>query len=197
MEYGPRALGNRSIIGDSRSPEMQAKLNLKIKYRESFRPFAPSVLEESAREYFEIDDRSPYMLLCADVQHSRRKEFQLEKEIKLSEENLLPVVNKIRSDIPAVTHVDYSARIQTVREADNPVYYRIIKAFQKLTGCGVIINTSFNVRGEPIVCTPEDAYLCFMRTEMDALVLGSYILYKEEQPQIMEDENWRDRYELD
>lgn len=197
MEYGPRALGNRSIIGDPRSPEMQAKLNLKIKYRESFRPFAPSVLEESVGEYFEIEDRTPYMLFCADVQHNRRKEFQLEKEIKLSDENLLSVVNKIRSDIPAVTHVDYSARIQTVRETDNPAYYRIIKAFQELTGCGVIINTSFNVRGEPIVCTPEDAYLCFMRTEMDVLVLGNYILYKEEQPGIEHDEDWRERYELD
>lgn len=197
MEYGPRALGNRSIIGDPRSPEMQAKLNLKIKYRESFRPFAPSVLEESVGEYFEIEDRTPYMLFCADVQHNRRKEFQLEKEIKLSDENLLSVVNKIRSDIPAVTHVDYSARIQTVRERDNPVYYRIIKAFQELTGCGVIINTSFNVRGEPIVCTPEDAYLCFMRTEMDVLVLGNYILYKEEQPGLEHDEDWRERYELD
>lgn len=197
MEYGPRALGNRSIIGDPRSPEMQSKLNLKIKYRESFRPFAPSVLEESTEEYFEMDCRSPYMLLCADVQETRRTEFQLGEEIKLSQENLLPVVNKVRSDIPAVTHVDYSARIQTVNEEDNPTYYGIIKAFQQLTGCGVIINTSFNVRGEPIVCTPEDAYLCFMRTEMDALVLGDYILYKEEQPQLENDEDWRDRYELD
>lgn len=197
MEYGPRALGNRSIIGDSRSPEMQSKLNLKIKYRESFRPFAPSVLEECAEDYFEIDCRSPYMLLCADVQKGRRKEFLLGEEIELSKENLLPVVNKVRSDIPAVTHVDYSARVQTVREEDNSIYYGIIKEFQKLTGCGVIINTSFNVRGEPIVCTPEDAYLCFMRTEMDVLVLGNYILYKEEQPELENDEDWRKRYELD
>ena len=197
MEYGPRALGNRSIIADSRSPEMQSKLNLKIKYRESFRPFAPSVLEENAGEYFEIDCRSPYMLLCADVQGQRRKEFCLAEEIELSQENLLPIVNKMRSDIPAVTHVDYSARIQTVNEKDNPTYYGIIKAFQKQTGCGVVINTSFNVRGEPIVCTPEDAYLCFMRTEMDVLVLENCILYKAEQPQLMDDEDWREQYELD
>lgn len=197
MEYGPRALGNRSIIGDPRSPEMQSKLNLKIKYRESFRPFAPSVLEELAADYFEIDYRSPYMLFCADVQKMRREAFYLEKEIEQSKENLLPVVNKVRSDIPAVTHVDYSARIQTVNREDNPIYYEIIKAFEHLTGCGVVINTSFNVRGEPIVCTPEDAYLCFMRTEMDVLVLGKFILYKEEQPQMENDENWRDKYELD
>lgn len=197
MEYGPRALGNRSIIGDPRSPEMQSKLNLKIKYRESFRPFAPSVLEECAREYFAIDYRSPYMLFCADVKEERRKAFSLGQEIALSQENLLPVVNKVRSDIPAVTHVDFSARIQTVREEDNQVYYGIIKAFKDLTGCGVIINTSFNVRGEPIVCTPEDAYLCFMRTEMDILVFGSFILYKEEQPQLEGDGDWRSQYELD
>lgn len=197
MEYGPRALGNRSIIGDPRSPEMQSKLNLKIKYRESFRPFAPSVLEESVGEYFEMDCKSPYMLFCADVQETRRMKFQLAKEIESAQDNLLPVVNKVRSDIPAVTHVDYSARIQTVNENDNPLYYGIIKAFQRLTGCGVIINTSFNVRGEPIVCTPEDAYLCFMRTEMDVLVLGNCILYKEEQPRLENDENWRSQYELD
>ncbi len=197
MEYGPRALGNRSIIGDSRSPQMQSRLNLKIKYRESFRPFAPSVLEESLHDYFELDCRSPYMLLCADVRKDRRMEFCLDEEINLSQGNLLPIVNMARSDIPAVTHVDYSARIQTVNEEDNPIYYGIIKAFQKMTGCDVIINTSFNVRGEPIVCTPEDAYLCFMRTEMDVLVLGNCILYKEEQPQMADNEDWRMRYELD
>ncbi len=197
MEYGPRALGNRSIIGDPRSPEMQSKLNLKIKYRESFRPFAPSVLAENAGEYFELDCQSPYMLLCANVQKKRRKAFQLEKEMELSQGDLLSVVNRTRSDIPAVTHVDYSARVQTVNEEDNPIYYGIIKAFQKLTGCGVIINTSFNVRGEPIVCTPEDAYLCFMRTEMDVLVLGDCILYKEEQPKLQDDREWRSQYELD
>lgn len=197
MEYGPRALGNRSIIGDPRSSEMQSKLNLKIKYRESFRPFAPSVLEERAKEYFEIDYKSPYMLFCADVQETRRKGFCLEKEIESTNENLLPVVSKARSDIPAVTHVDYSARIQTVNERDNPIYYGIIKAFERLTGCGVIINTSFNVRGEPIVCTPQDAYQCFMRTEMDVLVLGNYILYKEEQIPMEKSDNWRNEYELD
>ena len=197
MEYGPRALGNRSIIGDARSPRMQSKLNLKIKYRESFRPFAPSVLEESAEQYFNLNGRSPYMLFCADVCEERRKDFCLEDEIGRSQEDLLPVVNKVRSDIPAVTHVDYSARVQTVRKEDNPIYYGIIKAFENLTGCGVIINTSFNVRGEPIVCTPEDAYLCFMRTEMDLLVMGSYILYKEEQTQLEGDRNWRNQYELD
>ncbi len=197
MEYGPRALGNRSIIGDSRSPQMQSRLNLKIKYRESFRPFAPSVLEESLQNYFELDCRSPYMLFCADVRKDRRMEFCLDEEIDLSQGNLLPIVNMARSDIPAVTHVDYSARIQTVNEEDNPIYYGIIKAFRQLTGCDVIINTSFNVRGEPIVCTPEDAYLCFMRTEMDVLVLGNCILYKEEQPQMTDNDDWRMRYELD
>lgn len=197
MEYGPRALGNRSIIADPRSPMMQSKLNLKIKYRESFRPFAPSVLEENVGEYFEMDGRNPYMLICADVRKERRKDFSLENEMQLSQENLLPIVNKVRSDIPAVTHVDYSARIQTVNEEDNPSYYGIIKAFQQLTGCGVVINTSFNVRGEPIVCTPEDAYLCFMRTEMDVLVLGTFLLYKEEQPELKNDGDWREQYELD
>lgn len=197
MEYGPRALGNRSIIGDPRSPEMQSKLNLKIKYRESFRPFAPSVLAEAAGEYFELGCQSPYMLLCADVREDRRKEFQLGEEIRSSHGDLLPVVNKPRSDIPAVTHVDYSARVQTVNEKDNPIYYGIIKAFQKLTGCGVIVNTSFNVRGEPIVCTPEDAFLCFMRTEMDVLVLGNCILYKEEQQELHDNKDWRSQYELD
>lgn len=197
MEYGPRALGNRSIIADPRSPKMQSRLNLKIKYRESFRPFAPSVLEEKAEEYFEMTCKSPYMLFCADVQKKRRKHFSVEKEIETCQENLISVVNEVRSDLPAITHVDYSARIQTVNEEDNPIYYKIIKAFQQLTGCGVIINTSFNVRGEPIVCTPEDAYLCFMRTEMDVLVIGKYILYKEEQPQLVNDRDWRKQYEPD
>lgn len=197
MEYGPRALGNRSIIADPRSSEMQSKLNLKIKYRESFRPFAPSVIEENAGEYFEMDFKSPYMLFCADVQGANRKKFQLENEIESSQENLIHVINKARSDIPAVTHVDYSARIQTVNEEDNPIYYGIIKAFQQITGCGAIVNTSFNVRGEPIVCTPEDAYLCFMRTNMDVLVLGKHILYKEEQEKLINDVDWRNQYELD
>lgn len=197
MEYGPRALGNRSIIGDARSPRMQSKLNLKIKYRESFRPFAPSVLAERAQDYFDLNTDSPYMLLCADVNKKLQKEFYLEENLKESGDNLLPVVNMERSIIPAVTHVDYSARIQTVSEDTNPVYYGIIKAFEKITGCGVIVNTSFNVRGEPIVCTPEDAYLCFMRTEMDILVLENMILRKEEQRPLKEDGDWRKQYALD
>lgn len=197
MEYGPRALGNRSIIGDARSERMQSKLNLKIKYRESFRPFAPAVLKEKADEYFDISAESPYMLMCADVKESIRNEFNLVDEIGKSKGDLLQVVNHSRSVIPAVTHVDYSARIQTVSEDVNPFFYRLIKAFEDKTGCAVLINTSFNVRGEPIVCTPYDAYMCFMRTEMDVLVLGNYILLKEEQAGLVNDENWRNRYELD
>lgn len=197
MEYGPRALGNRSIIADARSPQMQSKLNLKIKYRESFRPFAPSVLEEDVKEYFDLAGTSPYMLICADVLESKREHFDLDESLENTEDNLLPVVNMIRSDIPAVTHVDYSARIQTVSEEVNPTYYGIIKALKERSGCSVIINTSFNVRGEPIVCTPEDAYLCFMRTEMDVLILGNAILYKEEQSAISEAKDWRTIYELD
>ena len=196
MEFGPRALGNRSIIGNAQSPEMQSKLNLKIKYRESFRPFAPSVLEEDVSDYFEIEQTSPYMLLCANVKKSRCKNFLVYDERKKYEDNLLKVVNMERSDIPAVTHVDYSARIQTVNEETNSYYYGIINAVKRTTGCSVIINTSFNVRGEPIVCTPEDAYKCFMRTDMDVLVLENCVLYKENQPKFEED-NWRDLYELD
>lgn len=197
MEYGPRALGNRSIIGDARSDSMQSQINLKIKYRESFRPFAPSVLQETASEYFELDRESPYMLLCADVQESIRKEFHLENLLCATNMDMLPVVNQMRSEIPAVTHVDYSARIQTVDRERNEEYYKILKQLQKDTGCSVIINTSFNVRGEPIVCTPEDAYRCFMRTEMDVLVLNHMILYKEQQPEMTEEADWRNRYELD
>ncbi|MDE6626709.1 MAG: carbamoyltransferase [Lachnospiraceae bacterium] len=197
MEYGPRALGNRSIIADARSPQMQSKLNLKIKYRESFRPFAPSVLEEDTKAYFELTGISPYMLLCADIREDKREKFDLNESLENTKDNLLPIVNMVRSDIPAVTHVDYSARIQTVSEDTNPVYYGIIRALKERTGCSVIINTSFNVRGEPIVCSPEDAYLCFMRTEMDVLVLGNAILYKEEQPAISEEKDWRTIYELD
>lgn len=197
MEYGPRALGHRSIIADPRSEEMQARLNLKIKYRESFRPFAPSVLAERVQDYFEMDGDSPYMLLCADVQKDRRESFDLQKLIEASDMDMLPVVRMRRSDIPAVTHVDYSARIQTVDEERNPVYYSIIKEFEKRTGCGVIVNTSFNVRGEPIVCTPRDAWLCFMRSDMDVLVLGNEILYKEDQPPFEENQDWREQYELD
>ncbi len=197
MEFGPRALGNRSIIGDARSDEMQSRLNLKIKFRESFRPFAPSVLEEDAEKYFKIKSKSPYMLFCAYVQDNLRKEFQLDRCSKESEDDLLEVINKKRSDIPAVTHVDYSARVQTVSEEDNPMYYRILKALREKTGCSVVINTSFNVRGEPVVCTPEDAYLCFMRTDMDVLVLGHMILVKDRQPKLQQQDDWRDRYELD
>lgn len=197
MEYGPRALGNRSILADPRSKEMQSKLNLKIKFRESFRPFAPSVLAEKVNDYFELEKQSPYMLLCADVKEKRRKHFDLEGLLNESSHNMLPVVNAERSDIPAVTHVDYSARIQTVDKGQNYDYYRLIKEFEKLTGYGVLVNTSFNVRGEPIVCSPEDAYLCFMRTEMDVLVMENYVLYKEEQQVYEETTDWRSVYELD
>ena len=197
MEYGPRALGNRSIIADSRSPKMQSKLNLKIKYRESFRPFAPSVLEERLGDYFELSAPSPYMLLVDEVKKDNQRPFDLDKLLAASEEDMLPVVNEVRSDIPAVTHVDYSARIQTVNRERNEHYYDLIKAFERETGCGVIVNTSFNVRGEPIVCTPQEAYECFMRTEMDVLLLENLILYKEEQPTWTETEDWREKYELD
>jgi len=192
MEFGPRALGCRSIIGDARSSDMQSKMNLKIKYRESFRPFAPSCLEENAKDYFDIDRPSPYMLIVADVKKERCITAGDDRMVPFDEQ-----INQLRSDIPAVTHVDFSARIQTVTPDTNKGYYDIIKAFHELTGYGVIINTSFNVRGEPIVCTPEDAYRCFMRTEMDCLVLGSYLLEKTEQPEFNDDENWRDSYQLD
>lgn len=197
MEFGPRALGNRSIIGDARSDEMQSRLNLKIKFRESFRPFAPSVLEEDAEKYFKIKSKSPYMLFCAYVQDNLRKEFQLDRCSKESEDDLLEVINKKRSDIPAVTHVDYSARVQTINKDTNPRYYGIVEAFEKITGCSVIVNTSFNVRGEPIVCTPKDAYECFMRTDMDVLVFDNIILHKEDQPEFKEDRDWREKYALD
>ena len=197
MEFGPRALGSRSIIGDPRSEEMQSKLNLKIKYRESFRPFAPSVLKERVEDYFEYDTESPYMLMVAPVNQERRVEFSLDEAMREKEYNLLPIVNSKRSDIPAVTHVDYSARIQTVDEERNPYYYKLIKAFEKKTGCGVIVNTSFNVRGEPIVCTPEEAYECFMRTEMDYLVMENIVLDKKKQPEWNEEEDWREKFVLD
>lgn len=196
-EYGPRALGNRSIIADSRSETMQSKLNMKIKFRESFRPFAPSVLLENVQDYFELNAESPYMLLCADVKRERRIAFSLKDQLEYADMDMLPIVNCKRSDIPAVTHVDYSARIQTVDEGRNKKYYDIIKAFKEKTGCAVIVNTSFNVRGEPIVNSPTDAYICFMRTNMDVLVIEDYILMKEEQPQFQEDKNWKEEYELD
>ena len=197
MEFGPRALGHRSIIADPRSKEMQVRLNMKIKFRESFRPFAPSVLAERTSEYFDLDSSSPYMLICAYVQKDRRLSFNVSRAMADSSQDMLSVVRQPRSDIPAVTHVDYSARVQTVDEERNPRYYAIIKAFEKRTGCPVVVNTSFNVRGEPIVCTPRDAYRCFMRTEMDALVLEDCLLLKEDQPQWEETEDWRESYELD
>lgn len=180
MEYGPRALGSRSIIGDARLPDMQARMNLKIKFRESFRPFAPSVLAEKASDYFDLDRKSPYMLLTAAVKKNKRL------EVKQYEELLQGIgrVRAVRSTIPAVTHVDYSARIQTVDKDTNPLYHALIERFYEKTGCPIIVNTSFNVRGEPIVCTPEDAYLCFMNTDMDHLVLGTHLLDKAKQPSL-------------
>lgn len=192
MEFGPRALGGRSIIGDARSTKMQSVMNLKIKYRESFRPFAPSCLVERVSDYFELDRPSPYMLLVAQVRKDRCKGIEEASTLTIRER-----INQVRSDIPAITHVDYSARVQSVSPESNPRYYDLIKAFEKLTGYGVIINTSFNVRGEPIVCTPEDAYRCFMRTEMDYLVLGSYVLSKKDQPPWEDKANWRTEYALD
>lgn len=183
MEFGPRALGARSIIGDARSERMQSVMNLRIKYRESFRPFAPSVMEEDVSEYFELDRPSPYMLLVADVRKDKLCALTPEQQQLMKEPDLRKRVNVKRSVIPAVTHVDMSARIQSVNEARNGRYYRLIREFKRQTGCGVIINTSFNIRGEPIVCTPADAYRCFIASDMDVLVLENYILYKSEQPQ--------------
>ena len=193
MEFGPRALGARSIIGDAQSPKMQEVMNLKIKFRESFRPFAPTVLRERVSEYFELETESPYMLLVAPVVKARRRDLTTEEEKRFGMEKLLT----IRSEIPAVTHVDYSARIQTITEEDHSVYYRMIKAFADKHGCPVIINTSFNVRGEPIVCTPEHAYLCFMRTNMDYLLLGNFLLEKEQQKPLDKDIDWLREFELD
>ena len=194
MEFGPRALGARSILGDPRRANTQATMNLKIKYRESFRPFAPSVLAEKSAEYFELDEASPYMLLVAPVRAGRRI---TPVNGNKNGDDLLSIVNTPRSDIPAVTHVDYSARIQTVHHETNPRFHAVIEEFEKLTGCAVVVNTSFNVRGEPIVCTPQDAYRCFMRTEMDILVLEDCILLKEKQAAIEKDEAWKQEYELD
>jgi carbamoyltransferase len=193
MEFGPRALGARSIIGDAQSPAMQSAMNLKIKFRESFRPFAPAVLRERVADWFELDGDSPYMLLVADVAQPHRIAMSAQQQALWGIDKL----NVVRSDIPAVTHVDYSARVQTVRRDANPLFYDIIDAFDRRTGCPVIINTSFNVRGEPIVCTPEDAYRCFMRTAMDALVLESFVLLKTAQPAAAADERWREEFALD
>ncbi len=193
MEFGPRALGNRSIIGDPRKKEMQSVMNLKIKYRESFRPFAPSVLEEDASDQFEINVKSPYMLLVAPVKKEHCRQITKEQQ------NLFGIqkLNIPRSSLPAITHVDYSARIQTVSEKTNPRYYKLINMFKQKTGCPTVVNTSFNVRGEPIVCTPEDAYCCFMRTEMDVLVLQNQILLKSQQGMKPRDGSWKDVFELD
>jgi len=193
MEFGPRALGSRSILGDARSPSMQAQMNLKIKFRESFRPFAPSVLRERVADFFEIDGDSPYMLLVAPVKAERRLPMPEGTEELWG----IAKLNVPRSDIPAVTHIDYSARVQTVTSETNPDYHALIKAFEDITGYGVVVNTSFNVRGEPIVCTPEDAYRCFMRTHIDYLVLGDYLLSKENQPEWKEEGDWRTEFELD
>ncbi|HCV43897.1 MAG TPA: hypothetical protein DGH68_10475, partial [Bacteroidetes bacterium] len=193
MEFGPRALGARSIIGDARSPKMQSVMNLKIKFRESFRPFAPSVLREMVSDYFEMKGESPYMLLVADVVGDRRVKMTEEQQKLFGIDKL----NVPRSDIPAVTHVDYSARVQTVEHDTNPLYYDLIKAFYKRTGCPVIINTSFNVRGEPIVCRPIEAYKCLMRTHMDYLVIGSFIVAKTQQKQLQEDSDWMKEFQLD
>ncbi|MFC1643683.1 carbamoyltransferase C-terminal domain-containing protein, partial [Chlamydiota bacterium] len=193
MEFGPRALGARSIIGDPRSENMQTYMNLKIKFRESFRPFAPVVLEEDANRYFDIKTRSPYMLLVAPVRENLRKNLT-------GEEKKLWGIEKLkikRSKLPAITHVDYSARLQTVNEFDNPFFYKILTAFKERTGCSVLINTSFNVRGEPIVCTPLDAYLCFMRTNMDYLVLENCLLDKQKMKAIKNDVDWQKEIKLD
>jgi carbamoyltransferase len=193
MEFGPRALGARSILGDARNTTMQSVMNLKIKYRESFRPFAPSVLRERVSDYFEMDADSPYMLLVAPVSEDRRIAGSADRSDLWG----IDLLNVPRSDIPAVTHVDYSARVQTVHEDTNPGYYRLIKAFEARTGCPVIVNTSFNVRGEPIVGSPRDAYRCFMRTEMDVLVLGNAVLHKDRQAPLVEDTAWREEFALD
>jgi carbamoyltransferase len=192
MEFGPRALGGRSILGDARNPEMQKKMNLKIKYREGFRPFAPAVLEEDVQDYFDLDRPSPYMLLVVPVREDR----QLPRPSNYNELGLYERLYSLRSDLPAITHIDYSARIQTVSREVNPRYWQLIQEFKTLTGCGVVVNTSFNVRGEPIVCTPEEAYRCFMRTEMDCLVMGDYFLDKSEQPPFA-DHDWKSEFTLD
>ena len=193
MEFGPRALGSRSILGDPRSPKMQADMNLKIKFREGFRPFAPSVLRERAADFFEMEGDSPYMLLVAPVKKERRIPLTAEQHTLWGIDKL----NVPRSDLPAITHIDYSARIQTVTPDTNRRYYALIKAFEQKTGCPVVINTSFNVRGEPIVCTPEDAYRCFMRTNIDALVLGPFVLDKSAQPEWKETRAWQQEFQLD
>jgi carbamoyltransferase len=192
MEFGPRALGNRSIIADARSSSMQSALNLKIKYRESFRPFAPAVLREDVAEWFELDGESPYMLLVADVAERRRRPMTTEEQTRFGIDKL----NVPRSEIPAVTHVDYSARVQTVHAETNPRFHALLSAFKRKTGCPVVVNTSFNVRGEPIVRTPEDAFRCFMGTQLDVLAIGNLYLPKNEQNAALKVDH-RDAFELD
>jgi carbamoyltransferase len=193
MEFGPRALGSRSILGDARSSEMQKTMNLKIKYRESFRPFAPSVKAENISDYFEIDRESPYMLFVANLRKDKQIPILEEQESYFGFEKL----NLIRSEIPAVTHVDFSARVQSVNKKTNPRFHALLEKFHDKYGCSLLVNTSFNVRGEPIVCNPRDAYLCFMRTEMDYLVMGNYLLDKKKQRALKEKFNWRENFELD
>ena len=194
MEFGPRSLGARSILGDPRNPEMQSTMNLKVKFRESFRPFAQAVIADRAADYFEIEAESPYMLLVAPVKTERQ--LPMDRAVSDSDD-MMPILHQQRSDIPAVTHVDYSARVQTVDQERSPDFFRILSAFDQLTGCPVLVNTSFNVRGEPIVCTPQDAYRCFMRTGMDLLVLEDCLLWKSEQPEWPENDDWRNEHELD
>jgi len=193
MEFGPRALGGRSIIGTPKSEKMQTTMNLKIKYRESFRPFAPSVLEERVSDYFVHEGESPYMLVVAPIQEKLRIALTDEQKQLFGIEKL----KLKRSELPAITHVDYSARVQTVSAQTNPRFHALLKAFEDETGCAVLVNTSFNVRGEPIVCTPEDAYRCFMRTEMDYLVIEDFVLEKPKQPRWESDDSWKDEFELD
>jgi carbamoyltransferase len=196
MEFGPRALGARSILGDPRNPRTQATMNLKIKFRESFRPFAPAVLRERCVEYFDLDGDSPYMLMVAPVNDMRRLPMDT-GAFEAGDDDMMAVINQPRSDVPAITHVDYSARIQTVDRDGHPEFRALLEAFERLTGCPLLVNTSFNVRGEPIVCSPQDAYRCFMRTEMDLLVLEDVVLWRREQPPLADDEDWRKTYELD
>ena len=193
MEFGPRALGARSILGDPRSAKTQSRMNLKIKFRESFRPFAPIVLEEDAFDYFELECKSPYMLLVAKLKKEKRKTGKN----KFQKDELLKIVNEVRSDIPAVTHVDYSARVQTVSEQSNKFLYKVLKEFKKITGCSVLVNTSFNVRGEPIVCSPRDAYQCFLRTDIDFLIMENTIVDRKEQTYDKDDISWKKEFELD
>ena len=192
MEFGPRALGGRSIIADPRSPKMQRQLNMKVKYRESFRPFAPSILREDVHEWFEHNIDSSYMLIVSTVQSDKRCKITTDEDRLFGTDRL----NVLRSSVPAITHVDYSARIQTVHADTNPRYHALISKFKELTGCPLIVNTSFNVRGEPIICSPIDAFKCFMGTDLDVLAVGNYLLFKEEQNQAL-NHNYEERYELD